>query len=139
MKKAQILFALLLAATVLLSGCASGGSMLAQHVTDVQLAQPNFKIVATDLQGRAQAGYIFGISYSMGQFTNALAIARVSGSEHLHQTALKNVWLQYAEKHGPIEGKKLALVNIRYDADALNLLLYTQVDLIIHADVVEFY
>jgi hypothetical protein len=37
-----------------------------------------------------------------------------------------------------VEGERLALVNVRYDVSALNLLLYTQPTVTVRADVVEF-
>ena len=52
--------------------------------------------------------------------------------------ALENLWKEYEEKHGSVIGKKLALVNVRYDSDALNLILYTKAKISIRADIVEF-
>jgi hypothetical protein len=56
----------------------------------------------------------------------------------MYDDAVQDLWEKYKEKNGDIEGKKLALVNIRYDTDILNLFVYTQTKLYIHADVVEF-
>jgi hypothetical protein len=56
----------------------------------------------------------------------------------LYDIAIQNVWQNYREKYGESEGKKLALVNIHMDNDILNLLVYTQTELCITADVVEF-
>jgi hypothetical protein len=110
----------------------------AANVTDVQLQRNNFKIVARNISGEAQAGYLFGGTFSMGMGTNTFALFRVSGSGMLYKEALENLWKNYETANGPVEGKKLALVNVRYDSDALNLFVYTQPKIMIRADVVEF-
>jgi hypothetical protein len=120
------------------SSCTTGGSFLAQNVTNVELSNPGFKFVARNLEGYSQADYLLGVSYSTGQMANTLALIRLGGSAKLYDDAVKDLWKKYIEKHGEIEGKKLALVNVRYDTDILNLFIYTQTELYINADVVEF-
>lgn len=44
----------------------------------------------------------------------------------------------FREKHGAPKGRQLALVNVRYDAEALNTIVYTHLDINVVADVVEF-
>jgi hypothetical protein len=56
----------------------------------------------------------------------------------LYTEAMEALWNSYGEQHGSAENKKLALVNMRYDSETLNLLLYTRVNISIRADVVEF-
>lgn len=119
-------------------GCATGGMFLAGNVTDVQLNKSNFKIIARDISGEAQAGYVFGASMSMGMTTNTFALFRVAGTGLLYKEALQNLWKNYEAANGPVENKKIALINLRYDAEALNLLVYTQPRIIVRADVVEF-
>jgi hypothetical protein len=46
--------------------------------------------------------------------------------------------VNYREKYGSTEGKKLALINIRQDSKVLNTLVYTQAEYFITADVIEF-
>jgi len=123
---------------LLLTGCSSSGAFMAGNVTDVQLQRNNFKIVAQNVTGEAQAGYLFGGTFSTGFATNTFALFRVSGSGMLYKEALENLWKNYEAANGPIAGKKIALINVRYDTDALNLAIYTQPKLLIRADVVEF-
>jgi hypothetical protein len=122
----------------ILTGCSSSGAFIAGNVTDVQLQRNNFKIVAQNISGEAQAGYLFGGTFSTGFATNTFALFRVSGTGMLYKEALENLWKNYEAVKGPIEGKKIALINVRYDTDALNLGIYTQPKLLIRADVVEF-
>jgi len=138
MKSKTLLLLLLPLMVIYLAACAAGGSFLAQNNTNVELAQPNFKIVAKDLEGKSSAQYIIGFSYSTGFLANTFALARVGGTATLYDDAVKDIWNKYKEQHGDIGDKKLALTNIRYDSDILNLFVYTQTELYLHADVVEF-
>ncbi len=121
-----------------LTGCFNSGMFQSANVTDVRLSQANYDIVATNLTGSSKAGYIFGFSGGPGGLVSTMAIARVSGTGMLYQEALMNLWEQFEKDHGPREDKKIALVNVHYDTDILNLFLYTEVKVFIHADVVEF-
>jgi hypothetical protein len=130
--------AILLVLAGVLTGCYSSGAFLAGNVTDVQLTEDNYEIVATDVHGSATAGYLLGVSGGFGPSTTALALARVSGDGQLYQAALANLWEQVRGQYGDVEGENLALVNVRYDVSALNLILYTQPTVTVRADVVEF-
>ncbi len=130
--------ATILAMSLVMVGCATGGMFVAGNVTDVQLQKGNFKIVARDVAGEAQAGYLLGASFSVGATTNSFALLRISGTGMLYKEALQNLWKSYESANGSVEGKKLALVNVRYDSEALNLFVYTQPRLVIRADVIEF-
>lgn len=129
---------LLLGIAATLSGCFSSGAFLSGNVTDVQLKEGNYELVATNVHGSATAGYILGVSGGPGPSTAAVAVARVTGDKHLYQTALSNLWDEVRSEYGDVQGEKLALVNVRYDVSALNLLLYTQPTLNVRADVVRF-
>ena len=108
-------------------------------MTNVQLAEANYTVVATDVHGSATAGYLFGVSGGrLGLSSNALALVRVSGDRQLYQAALTDLWRNIESEYGTVEGERLALVNVRYDVDALNLLVYTQPTLTVRADVIEF-
>jgi hypothetical protein len=131
-------FVLLLGLTVSLTGCFTSGSFLSGHLTDVQLKEANYTVVATDVHGSATAGYLFGVSGGPGLTTTALALVRVSGEKQLYQAALADLWSNVEAAYGTVEGERLALINVRYDVDALNLLLYTQPTLTVRADVIEF-
>jgi hypothetical protein len=137
MKKAFLLFLFLILLTYL-SSCTTGGSFLAQNMTSVELSKPNFNIVAKNLEGYSKASYLIGFSFSTGNIANTLALVRIGGTAKLYDDAIQNLWKNYKEKYGDTEGKKLVLANIRIDNDMLNLLVYTQTELYITADVVEF-
>lgn len=132
------ILAVLIAATPTVTGCMSTGAFMAANLTDVQLTEDNYEIVATNLRGEATAGYLLGVSAGMYGQVSTVAVARVSGSGMIYGDALQNLWDNFAAAHGPIEGRNLALVNVRYDTDALNLLLYTSPTVYVYADVVEF-
>lgn len=121
-----------------LTGCASSGSFFAGSLTDVQLRDDNYEIVATDVEGTATAGYLLGVSGGFGPSTTAIAVARVSGDDALYKTALENLWANVEAQTQAAEGRSLALVNVRYDVSALNLIVYTQPTVTVRADVVEF-
>ena len=133
-----ILLALLSSVAFIAFGCASAGMFPSANVTEVQLQRNNFKIVARNVTGEAEAGYLVGQTISLGMSTSTFALLRVSGSGMLYKEALENLWKNYEATNGAIEGKRLALVNVRYDSDALNLFVYTQPKIMIRADVVEF-
>ena len=135
----KILFSsILIALLVLVSGCAAGGAFQANHVTSVELSEPNFNIVARGLSGTAMQGYLLGISISQGSDVNMFGFVKVAGVEKLYDTAIKDLWKNYEKDYGSAEGKKLALINIRHDSEILNTILYTQAKYFITADVVEF-
>jgi len=135
-KSILILSSLLLLAY--LTGCSTGGSFMANNVTNVDLTEQNFEFVARNVEGFSRAEYVIGISYSSGFVANTLALVRTGGSAKLYNDAIKNLWDNFKLEYGSTEGRNLLLANVRYDTDILNLLLYTQTDLYIHADIIEF-
>ena len=122
----------------IVSSCGTGGAFQANHVTNVELSEPNFNIVARNVSGAAMQGYILGISISQGSDVGAFGLVRVTGVDKPYDTAMQNLWQNFEEEYGTVEGKKLALVNIRHDSELLNTFLYTQAKYYITADVVEF-
>lgn len=124
--------------TMILSGCASSGMHMSSSLTNVELSEANYRIVARSVSGEAKAGYILGASFGVGMYAQVIGVARVSGDKALYKTAMDNLWNNFEAKHGNVEGRNLALVNIRYDVDALNLFVYTQPLLTIQADIIEF-
>ena len=123
----------------LLMGCASSGKMQSMHITNVELAVPNYRIVATNISGEASAGYLLGLSVASGGEMQTGALLRVKGEGLLYKEALEDLWKNFEAAHGSVSGRHLALINVRYDADAMNVLgLYTQPKISIRADVVEF-
>ncbi|WP_340104920.1 DUF6567 family protein [Rhodohalobacter sp. 8-1] len=135
MKKIIMLFIL---ASLLFTGCSNSGAFLALNQTVVNLEEGNYVIEATNISGQSSAGYILGLSYSSGPVANSLAIARVSGTGMLYAEAIDNLWASYEAEYGTVRGEKAALTNVRYDADMLNLLLYTRVKVTVRADVILF-
>ena len=138
MKNRTFFIAVLAAAAVMFTGCANSGMFISTNRTNVDLASANYQVAAANVTGEAHAGYVFGVSYSLGAQAGAMAIARITGSGKLYQEALENLWKNYEAKYGAVEGKKLALANVRFDSDILNLLLYSQVKISVRADVIEF-
>ena len=126
-------------AAVILSGCVSSGSFNTVNETQVRLSQANYRIVATNVAGESQAGYLIGFSASGREQPTTVALFRVDGEPMLMKQALENLWTNFEAEHGPVVGRNLALVNVRYDSDAANyLLLYSKLTVSVRADVVEF-
>ncbi len=124
---------------LILAGCGSTGAFNTVNLTEVQLSDNNYEIVATDVVGEASAGYILGLSTGIyGRQMQTIAIARVSGSGMIYGEAIKNLWESFRDEYGDVEGRNIALINVRYDTDALNLILYTKSTVSVRADVVEF-
>lgn len=123
---------------VILPGCASTGMFPSAHLTEVHLSDGNFTVMATNVSGEAEAGYLIGLSGALYTEMRTLALARVSGTGQLYSEALQDLWRNFEAANGPVAGRRLALVNVRFDSDALNLLLYTRPRVFVRADVVEF-
>lgn len=121
-----------------LSGCTTSGAFLSANNTQVNLERANYNITATNVSGYSESAYVLGLSYSTGFTTSTLAIGRVEGTGMLYKEALENLWINYEKDNGTIDGKRLALTNVRYDTDILNLLIYTKVMVGVRADVIEF-
>ena len=131
-------FALSLMVTTLTS-CASTGRFNSVNLTNVELSGRNFHIIATNVSGEASAGYLLGFSMAGGSEMQTLALLRIKGDGLLYKEALEELWLNFEQEHGSAKGRALALVNVRYDSDALNVLgLYTKPQISIRADVIEF-
>lgn len=136
--KNLVLIAFIVPVCFAAAGCSTGGMFVAANLTDVQLQKGNFKILARGVTGEAKAGYLLGVTVPYGMTTNTFALARVDGTGMLYKEAIDNMWKSFESAHGSAEGKKLALINVHYDADALNLFFYTEPRVIVRADVVEF-
>lgn len=132
------LFILTILGALLFTGCTNSGAFLAANQTIVNLNEGNYAISATNVTGESEAGYILGLSYSTGLTANTLALARVEGTAMLYADALENLWANYEAEHGEVVDGTLALANVRYDSDILNLILYTKVKVTVRADIIEF-
>ncbi|HET6528223.1 MAG TPA: DUF6567 family protein, partial [Balneolaceae bacterium] len=60
---AAILSVLIL--SIIITGCASTGAFNTATLTEVQLSEADYEIVAVNVKGKASAGYILGISSAM--------------------------------------------------------------------------
>lgn len=128
----------MLSIVLLLGSCASAGLTASSHITNVRLTNPNFRVVATNVSGEASSKGVLGVSYGLGMASVQLAIIPLTENRKLYQSAIKNFWNNFEASHGPVTGKRLALVNVRYDSESLNLFLFTKVTTVVVADVVEF-
>ncbi len=124
--------------TLSMGGCASSGVFPSTHVTDVRLSDTNFQIIASNITGESEAEYILGVSGAFFSEMRTFALIRISDSGMLYKDAIENLWANFEEEHGAAEGRSLALVNVRFDSDVLNLLVYTRPRVSVQADVVEF-
>ena len=122
----------------ILSGCTSSGAFLSVNQTVVNLNEGNYTISATNVTGESEAVYVFGLSYSTGLTASTIALARVEGSGMLYTEALENLWENFETSGVSAEGQRLALTNVRYDADILNFIVYTKVKVTVRADVITF-
>lgn len=125
-------------AGILFSGCASSGFLNSTNVTNVELSRANYKIVATSVTGTAKAGYLFGTSFGVGLYTQTIALIPLTPDRMLYKNAVMDLWKNFETKYGSPVGRKLALVNLRYDSETLNVFVYTKPTLTVIADVVEF-
>ena len=138
MRKKLFLAVVLVVSLLILSSCSNNGMFVGLNQTSVELGEANYEIVASNVLGQSQAGYVLGFSAPLGAATNTFAVARVNGTGMLYKEALEDLWKYFEAEHGKIDGRKLALANLRYDSEALNLLVYTEVKVFIRADVIEF-
>lgn len=129
---------LLFGLAVLSTGCASSGLTASSHVTNVQLTNPNFHIVATSVSGEASSKGVLGVSVGFGMAASQMSIIPLTKDRMLYRAAMKDLWANFEKQNGPVANRRLALVNIRYDSECLNLFLFTRLTSNIVADVVEF-
>ena len=135
MRKATI--AVLILDVVALSGCAQTGTFTAENLTTVELSEPNYEVVATGVSGTAKAGYLIGASFSTGAKSGSISLLRVSGTGHLYKEAM-GLWADFESKHARWLVDTWALINIPYDADTRDFLVYNDIAVSLRADVVEF-
>ncbi|MFH1569929.1 MAG: hypothetical protein ABIL09_18190, partial [Gemmatimonadota bacterium] len=76
----QVTTGFLLVAALALSGCAQAGFLAAGNLTSVELAEPNYAIVATGVAGQSSAAYLVGVGFSRGPVTQSVSLFRVSGT-----------------------------------------------------------
>ncbi len=82
---------------------------------------------------------MLGFWWSYRAEPRTLALFRASGEEVLVNRAMEDLWASFEADYGPAAGRKLALVNVRFDSDAANYLgFYSEQKVTIRADVIEF-
>ena len=128
----------LIGAAVLVSGCSNSGAFIATNSTQVQLDNGDYKIVAKSISGEAESAYILGLSYSRGLISDSFGLIRLDGSTTPYKDAREQLWANFEAEYGAVEGRKLALVNVQFDGDNRNFILYTSSKVVITADVIEF-
>ena len=123
----------------MLIGCVSTGKFNSTNLTNVELSQDNFRVIATNVYGEASSHYLLGLSFAQGGETQTVALISLGGDRLLYKVALENLWRNFEQTHGNVEGRSLALVNVRFDSEALNVLIfYTRPKISVRADVIEF-
>lgn len=128
----------LLFISLLISGCGNSGAFIATNSTQVQLHEGNYTIIAKNITGSAESAYALGFSSSLGLTTSSFGLIPLKGTKTLYKDARENLWTVFEEQYIPVTGKKLALVNVQYDAATTNYIVYTKARLTITADVIEF-
>ena len=138
MKHFMRLFGLAVVLTTLV-GCASTGKFNSTNLTNVELSESNFRVIATNVYGEASAEYLLGFSVAQAGEMQTAALIPLGGDRLLYKVALENLWRNFEQTHGKIEGQSLALANVRFDSEALNVLFfYTRPKISVRADVIEF-
>ena len=125
--------------SISLTGCINSGAFYAANVTNVELSENNYHVVATNVSGTSKAGYLLGLSGSQRGYATTFALFRIEGDGMLYRAAIENLWAQFEDRHGPVVNRRLALVNVQFDSDASNYLgLYSRSVVSVRADIVEF-
>lgn len=124
--------------SLLWTGCGNSGAFIASNSTEVQLRKANYRIAAINVTGSAEKAYMLGLSHSWGLSTQSFGLIPLEGSGTLYKDAREDLWKTFEEQYSSVEGKSMALVNIKYDATTINYVLYTKARVTITADVIEF-
>ncbi|WP_410266978.1 DUF6567 family protein [Cyclobacterium sp.] len=68
---------------IFLSACSTSGMPMSSSLTNVQLSEANYQIVARSVSGESKAGYILGVSFGVGMYSQVIGVARGSGDRAL--------------------------------------------------------
>lgn len=131
-------FIILMAVAFLLTGCGNAGMFVASNSTEVQLKEGNYTILAKNVTGTSETSYLFGASYSWGVATNSVGIIPLDGNKMLYKEARESLWDNFEKQGESIEGRTLALINIQYDSNTSNFVVFTKASVSITADIIEF-
>jgi len=113
--------AVLLVTLLFATGCASYGSLEANHTTQVELSEGNFKVIATN---------VHGTSHGLGLFLSFFGIP--------FSRALDSVAMDDLMDGVDAEGKSIAIINVARERKIQNWLLFHVKTVEYRADVVEF-
>ena len=80
MKHFMRLFGLSVVLTTLV-GCASTGRFSSTNLTNVELSERNFQVIATNVYGEASADYLLGFSFAQGGETQTIALIPIVDSK----------------------------------------------------------
>lgn len=94
--------------------------------------------MATSITGESSSRGILGISTGYGAYTEQFALIPLTPDRAIYKNALQNLWANFETKYGSAVGRALALANLRYDSETLNTLVFTEIKIVVIADVVEF-
>ena len=111
---------------------------VASNSTEVQLKEGNYTIVAKNVTGTSEISYLIGASYSWGIATNSVGIIPLDRNKMIYKEARESLWDNFEKQGESIEGRSLALINIQYDSNTTNFLVYTKASVSITADIIEF-
>jgi hypothetical protein len=136
--KESISFLLIITIVSMLAGCASTGVTSSSHLTNVGLSDNNYSIVATNVAGEASSEGIFGSSFGVGLGAYQISLIPLTHDRTLYKNAMQNLWASFEAQNGSTTNRTLALVNLRYDSETLNIFIYTKLKVVVVADVVEF-
>ena len=90
------------------------------------------------MTGTSEASFLLGASYSWGVATNSAGIIPLDGNKMLYKKARESLWDNFEKQGESIEGRTLALINIQYDSNTTNFMVYTKASVSITADIIEF-
>src|SRR5690606_7664529 len=105
MKNRKRIFSMIAAGAMVFGGCASTGLTASSHITNVQLSDANYRIVATNVSGEGSAEAILGFSVGVGFGTSQVALIPLNRSRLLYGTAMKNLWENFESRHGPVANR----------------------------------
>lgn len=168
MKRIVLIPSLLLTLGLFVTGCSSTGLLNSGHLTNVELGEKNYKVIATGVSGHSRIGTVYGLSLGVGIASSIQGLIPI-GDPRLkaeykllskkpgisaeetnrlakvkrarfnpYEAALDDLWKNFEAQHGAAAGRALALTNVRFDNHNLNLIWYSHTRLTVTADVIEF-
>ncbi len=92
--KTNVLVLSLIAAGALLSGgCSSTGLTASSHLTNVQLTDGNYRVVATNISGEGSAEAVLGFCVGFG--ASQVALIPLTTTRMLYGNAMQDLWASF--------------------------------------------